>query len=104
MAREDVLRAIKDAEIAATETLSNAKKEAAQIVSQARQNASVILTSGRTTSESEAQNLISDARASAGTEAEVVSNDGQVAQKNVHDSGKKNRDKAAELVIKSFRK
>ena len=26
MAREDVLRAIKDAEIAATETLSNAKK------------------------------------------------------------------------------
>jgi vacuolar-type H+-ATPase subunit H len=27
MAREDVLRAIKDAEIAATETLSNAKKE-----------------------------------------------------------------------------
>ena len=41
---------------------------------------------------------------SAGTEAEVVSNDGQAAQKNVHDSGKKNRDKAAKLVIDSFRK
>ena len=32
MTREEVLRAIKDAEIAATETLSNAKKEASQIV------------------------------------------------------------------------
>jgi len=104
MAREDVLRAIKDAEIAATATLSDAKKEASQIVSQARQNASEILTSGKSTSESEAQNLISEARASAGTEAEVVSNDGQTAQKNVHDSGKKNRDKAVKLVIDSFRK
>jgi vacuolar-type H+-ATPase subunit H len=104
MAREDVLRAIKDAEIAATATLLDAKKEAAQIVSQARQNASEILTSGKSTSESEAQNLISEARASAGTEAEVVSTDGHAAQKSVHDSGKKNRDKAAKLVIDSFRK
>ena len=47
MAREDVLRAIKDAEIEATATLSDAKKEASQIVSQARQNASEILTSGK---------------------------------------------------------
>ncbi len=104
MAREEVLRAIKDAEIAAAETLSNAKKEAAQLISQARQNASEILTSGKSTSESEAQNLISEARASAGTKAEVVSKDGQTAQKNVHDSGKKNREKAAKLVIDSFRK
>ena len=67
MAREDVLRAIKDAEIAATATLSDAKKEASQIVSQARQNASEILISGKSTSEFEAQNLISEAKASAGT-------------------------------------
>ena len=104
MTKEEVLRAIKDAEIAATETLSNAKKEASQIVSQARQNASEILSAGKSTSESEGQSLISEARASAGSEAEVVSNDGHAAQKNVHDSGKKNRDKAAKLVIDSFRK
>ena len=99
MAREDVLRAIKDAEIAATETLSTAKKEAAQIISQARQNASEILTSGKSSSESEAQNLISDARASAGSEANIVSKDGEVAQKNVHDSGKKNRKKLTNTEI-----
>jgi ATP synthase H subunit len=103
MTREDVLRSIKNAEIAATETLSNAKKEAASIISQARQNASEILTSGRSDSESNAQGLISKARESAGSEAEVVSNDGKVAQKSIHDSGIKNRQKAEKIVIDAFR-
>ena len=43
MARDNVLRAIKDAEIKATETLSEAKKEATTIISQARQKASEII-------------------------------------------------------------
>jgi len=55
MAREDVLRAIKNAEIAATENLSYAKKEASSIISQSRQNASEILVSGRSNSDSESQ-------------------------------------------------
>lgn len=103
MAREEVLRSIKDAEIAATETLSDAKKEATSIISQARQKASEILTSGRSESESNAQGLISKARESAGSEAEVVSNDGKVAQKSIHDSGIKNRQKAEKIVIDAFR-
>jgi len=104
MAREEVLRAIRDAEIEATATLSDAKKEASQIVSQARQKASEIISQGKSTSESDAQNLISEVRLSAGSEAELVSKEGHTAEKNIHDSGKKNRDKAVKLVIDSFRK
>ena len=103
MTREEVLRSIKDAEIAATETLLNAKKEATSIISQARQNASEIVTTGRTDSESDAQGLLSEARANAGSEADIVSNDGQIAQKSIHDSGKMNRVKAEKIVIDAFR-
>ena len=60
MAREDVLRAIKNAEIAATENLSYA-------------------------------------------EADTVSSDGHLAQKNIHKSGNKNRDKAVKVVLDAFR-
>ena len=103
MAREDVLRAIKDAEIAATETLSNAKREASSIISQARQNASEIALSGRANSESDAQGMIAKARESAGSEADVVSSEGLKAQKNIHNSGIKNRQKAEKIVIDAFR-
>lgn len=103
MAREDVLRAIKNAEIAATETLSDAKKEASSIISQSRQNASEILVSGRSNSDSESQGLISDARTIAGSEADTVSSDGHLAQKNIHKSGNKNRDKAVKVVLDAFR-
>ena len=47
--------------------------------------------------------LISKARESAGSEADIVSNDGQIAQKSIHDSGKMNRVKAEKIVIDSFR-
>ncbi len=103
MAREDILRAIKNAEIAATETLSDAKKEASSIISQSRQKASEIMASGRSNSESDAQDLISTARESAGSEADVVSSDGHVAEKSIHDSGNKNRKKAVKVVLDAFR-
>ena len=103
MARKKVLRAIKDAEKAASETLSNAKKEAASIISQARQNASEILNSERSNSDSTNQNMLSKARESANSEATLVSDDGRLAEKNVHDSGKKNRAKAEKLVIDAFK-
>ena len=59
MARDNVLRAIKNAEIEATETLSEAKREAIAITSKARQKASEIVVEGKSISESDAQNLIS---------------------------------------------
>jgi vacuolar-type H+-ATPase subunit H len=48
--------------------------------------------------------LISETRDSAGSEAEKVSKDGHAAGEKVHNSGKKNRDKAVKLVIDYFRK
>lgn len=104
MARDNVLRAIKNAEIEATETLSEAKREAIAITSKARQKASEIVVEGKSISESEAQNLISETRKSAGSEAEIVSKDGHDAGEKVHNSGKKNRDKAVKLVVDYFRK
>ena len=104
MSRADVLRAIKDAEMEATEMLSEAKKEATMIISKARQKASEIVVEGKSISESDAQNLISETRKSAGSEAEMVSKEGQDAGEKVHNSGKKNRDKAVKLVVDYFRK
>ena len=104
MVRDNVLRAIRDAEIKATETLSEAKKEASMIISQARQKSSEIIIQEKSVSESNAQSLISETRDSAGSEAEKVSKDGHVAGEKVHNSGKKNRDKAVKLVIDYFRK
>ena len=104
MARDNVLRAIRNAEIEATETLSEAKKEATMITSKARQKASEIVVEGKSISESDAQNLISDTRKSAGSEAEMVSKGGHEAGEKVHASGKKNRDKAVKLVVDYFRK
>ena len=104
MARDNVLRAIRDAEIEATETLSEAKKEASMIISQARQKASEIIIEGKSISESDAQDLISETRQSAGSEAEMVAKDGHTAGQKLHNSGKKNRDKAVKLVVDYFRK
>ena len=104
MVRDNVLRAINDAEIKATETLSEAKKEASMIISQARQKSSEIIIQERSISETNAQHLISETRNSAGSEAEKVSKDGHAAGEKVHNSGKKNRDKAVKLVIDYFRK
>ena len=81
----------------------NAKKEATSIISQARQHSSESVTTGRTDAESDAQGLLSEARANAGSEADIVSNDGQIAQKSIHDSGKMNRVKAEKIVIDAFR-
>ena len=47
--------------------------------------------------------MISKARESANSKAKLVSDDGSLAQKNVHDSGKKNREKAKKLVIDAFK-
>lgn len=104
MARNNVLRAIRDAEIEATETLSEAKKEASMIISQARQKASEIIIEGKSISESDAQKLISETRQSAGSEAEMVAKDGYTAGQKLHNSGKKNQDKAVKLVVDYFRK
>ncbi len=104
MARKDVLKAIKDAEIAAQVTLSDAKKEAASILTNARLNASEIINIGRNDSESDAQNLISEARATADSKANLVSSDGKIAQKSIHESGNINRIEATKLVLDAFRK
>ncbi|MGY8692377.1 MAG: hypothetical protein ACKVHF_05355 [Candidatus Poseidoniales archaeon] len=104
MSRADVLRAIKDAEIAASESIKMANKEASSIISNARQNANEIINSGRANSELDSQGLISKARSEAGSKAEIVSTDGKLEQENIHKSGDKNRIKAVKIVIDAFSK
>ena len=55
MSKNDVLKAIREAESEATKILETANKEAASIVSTARSDASEIVAKGRTKAEAEAQ-------------------------------------------------
>ena len=61
------------------------------------------LQTGRTDSEAEAQKIVADARAAAEKEAGTVSADGDATIDSIHNSGKKNRDKAVNTILDAFR-
>ena len=62
MGKNDVLKAIREAEIEAQKTLEEANKKASSIVSASRSDASEIVAKGRVKAEAGAQELISSAR------------------------------------------
>ena len=103
MGHEDVLRTIREAEDAAAAAISKAESEATSIVQKARLEAAESLQTGRTDSEAEAQKIVADARKAAEKEAGIVSADGDATIDSIHNSGKKNRDKAVNTILDAFR-
>ncbi len=103
MSREDVLRAIRDAEIAAKVTLDEAKTEASEIVTKARLAATEIIQHGRSDSEASSQGKIAEARSVAEQQAGKVSKEGDSSIKSIHDGGEGSRERAVSVVLDSFR-
>ena len=102
MGREEVLRAIRQAETEAEKTLTNAESEAAEIISKARLKATEIIQSGKSDSEASSQNMNSEARCVAEGEAATVSKKGDSAIGSIHDSGEGSRGEAVRAVVDAF--
>ena len=103
MGRQEVLRAIRQAESEAEKTIASAQSEAAEIISKARLKATEIIQSGKTDSEASSQNMISEARNVAEGEAAKVSKKGDSAIGTIHDSGKGSRGEAVKAVVDAFK-
>ena len=103
MGREEVLRAIRQAEREAKDTISKAEAEASGIVSKARLAATEIVQTGRSDSEANSQSLISNARSAAEGEAEKVSKEGDSAIGSIHDGGEGSRVDAVNAVLDAFK-
>ena len=103
MGREEVLRAIGQAESEAAKTIADAESEAAEIISKARLEATEIIQTGKSDSEASSQNMISEARNVAEGEAAKVSKKGDSAIGSIHDSGEGSREKAVKAIVDAFR-
>ena len=102
MSKNDVLKAIRQAESEASGILESANKEASAIVSAARSDASEIVAKGRANAEAEAQNLISNARKEAEKAAEKTRKAGDKDIDKLKAGGETNQKKAVDAVIGSF--
>ena len=103
MGREEVLRAIRQAESEAAKTIADAESEAAEIISKARLKATEIIQTGKFDSEASSQEMISEARSVAEGEAAKVAKKGDSAIGSIHDSGEGSREKAVKAVVDAFR-
>jgi len=101
--REEVLRAIRDAENVARVTIEDAKAEASEIVAKARLSATEIIQHGRSDSDASSRGKISEARNTAEKEADKVSEEGDSSIKSIHDGGESSRENAVSVVLDSFR-
>ena len=76
MGKEDILKAIKNAEENAAKTLANAEVKAASILSDARVKATELIQEKQENINSNSRKMIDDARATAQTEADKVTKQG----------------------------
>ena len=102
MARDEVLRSIKEAEGKTTIKLEKARSEALDITSKARAKAADTLSSGLQDADAEAQSMIDDTRAAAGKKANSARADGEAALAAIHEHGEKNRSSAVDSVLDAF--
>ncbi|MBA41153.1 MAG: hypothetical protein CMB17_04655 [Euryarchaeota archaeon] len=103
MGRNDILRAIKEAEASAEQTILAAKEKASRILSDARSAASESVVAGRRETEASAQSNLQSAREAASGEAAKVKKSGESTLSDVHLSAESNRDTAISLVLDAIR-
>jgi vacuolar-type H+-ATPase subunit H len=102
MARDEVLRAIKEAEKKASAKLEKANSDASNINIKARGESADIVSAGGRAAEAEAQSLVDAARAAANKAADSVRSDGEEALTTIREQGEKNRSSAVDSVLDTF--
>ena len=103
MGRDEVLKAIRQAEKKARGILKDADSKAAEILSKARLRSAEIIQSSKSDSEAASQNLITKSRSIAEGEAAKVSEEGDSAIGSIHDAGHESRVRAVKAVIDAFK-
>ena len=102
MARDEVLRSIKEAEEKTGAKLEKARTDASNITSTARGKAAALISSGLQDAESEAQSTIDEARDTANKRADAARADGEASLAAIHEHGVKNRSSAVDAVLDAF--
>jgi vacuolar-type H+-ATPase subunit H len=102
MAKSDVLRAIKDAEVSAAATISDAQAKAAKIISDARLEAADLHKNSTGDSHASMLSIIDAAKDEAGIEAAKVAKSGDAEIKKLHSSGDKRRKEAVNFILSSL--
>jgi len=102
MARDEVLKAIKEAEKKANAKLEKARSDASNITSKARGESADIVVAGVREAEVEAQTMIDAARAAANKAAVTVRSGGDEALATIRSEGEKNRSSAVDSVLDTF--
>ena len=102
MARDEVLRSIKEAEEKTGAKLENARKDSSNITSKARGKAADLISSGLQDAEAEAQSTVDEARDVANKRADSARADGEAALTAIQDHGEKNRSSAVDAVLDAF--
>lgn len=102
MAKSDILRAIKDAEVSAASTIADAKVKAAKVISDAKAEAADLLKNSKVDSETNMLSIIDAAKDEAGIEAAKVAKSGDAEIKKLHSSGDKRRKEAVNFILSSL--
>ncbi len=102
MARDEVLRSIKEAEEKTRVKLEKARTDASNITSKARAKEADTIASGLQNAEAEAQSMLNEAREDASREADSVRAEGEAALAAIHEHGEKNRSPAVDAVLEAF--
>ena len=102
MARDEVLRSIKEAEEKTGAKLEKARTDASNITSKARGKATDLISSGLQDAEAEAQSTVDEAREAANKRADSARADGEASLTAIHEHGVKNRSSAVDAVLDAF--
>ena len=102
MSREEILRAIKEAETKASAMLDKANSDALNIISKARSKAVETIIAGKRDAEVEARAMLDEARGVASNEASAVITAGEAALVAIHENGDNNRSSAIDSVLNTL--
>tara|TARA_B100001179_G_scaffold68282_1_gene47769 strand:- start:167 stop:484 length:318 start_codon:yes stop_codon:yes gene_type:complete len=102
VARDEVLRSIKEAEEKTGAKLEKARTDASNITSKARGKVTDLISSGLQDAEAEAQSMVDEAREAANKRADSARADGEASLTAIHEHGVKNRSSAVDAVLDAF--
>ena len=102
MSKVAVLRAIKDAETAASETLASAREQAIQLLQDARQDAADIVRRAQADGQTAARALVDTARAAAQVEAAELNAAGAGDINAIHEAAHARRESAVAAILQAF--
>ena len=102
MARDEVLKSIKEAEEKTGAKLEKARTDASNITSKARGKAAHIISPALPAAAAAAQSTVDEAREAANKRADSTRADGEASLSAIHEHGVKNRSSAVDAVLDAF--